>query len=439
MPSFAEGLAKSLLQQQVLDQQDTENRRKDAIALASLQNNQEEMEWKRKDRERDDATRKELEDNFNNFYNKEVEEPIEGALPDVDGKVPTRKVRKTFQMGDRTSLDGIKRDMGYMQGLVSILSKNGKITPEVYAKSMDHMDGLERNGIASAAARLLVNPDDANAQKILANKFGVDPNGKLGFEMTNKTPDGKDSLMPNFFLTYTDANGQQQRKDVTPSMIAMNIATFADIQKNAVALQEKGAAIEQHNATAAKDRALAAEVPANAKAERAQRYAQAKRDAAAADNPTKGSDHWNTFTQRLTAEEKFFKVPGLYVGFGDKKKSMPDEGAAGIINQFGEVMIGAGIKGAQAYSQSKAMLEEANRLAMEGVKQKAKDARAQAVREGKGTANIDAAENNPDWVMEGFNNLRKYYVDKGLANLRRQLEQIQQQQQPAGRRAAAIQ
>ena len=104
MASFAEGLAKGLMQGQELDLRRSADRRAEAISLAKLANSAEEMEVKRQQRKRDDDFREGMSNLYTSLYNPEVEEQVpvkSGAIadPNAPAQMTTQKVRKTFGMG----------------------------------------------------------------------------------------------------------------------------------------------------------------------------------------------------------------------------------------------------------------------------------------------------------------------------------------------------
>lgn len=321
MASFIEGLAKGLQNQEEMQLRRNADRRQEAISLATLASQADDLEYKRQERKRESDLRAGMSNLYNSIYNPEVEEQVpvqSGAIqdPSAPAQTTTQKVRKSFTMGER-STEGRARDMQYMMGYTKLMIDSGKITPEQMKQSMEFNRYLETEGLKDSLATLILKPEDKNAAGVLAKRFNLDP-ASVNFEVVNKDAQGKPTAVPRFVLTAKNANGMPVQYDVSNALQAIGVSTLADIQKGNVGLAKDNAAINASNAAAGASNAAsalhtaqAAEVAPNAKSQRELRDSQVQlnRDRGAALQEPKTNTSLKFFSTKTGIDGKPVEMP----------------------------------------------------------------------------------------------------------------------------------
>jgi len=428
--SFAEGLAKGLMQGQELDLRRSADRRAEAISLAQLANNAEELEFKRQQRKRDDDFRQGMSNLYTSIYNPEVEEqvPVKASAivdPNAPAQVSTQKVRKAFNMGERSE-EGRARDLQYMMGYTKLLIDNGKITPDQMKQSMEFTRYLESEGLKDSLAALMLNPGDIKAAGTLAKRFNLNPES-VNFEVVTKGADGKELVIPKFVLNAKNAAGTAVQYDVSNALQAIGVSTLADIQKNAGSNAKTESEVGENRAQAMKYNAEAtSEIPAKARYYNALADAQpgkaAARDAAAA---AKRGTEYDIFNKAYQAQlgNKGPTLPWKQEIPGKGLESLGDDNGGAIITTIGTRMIDSGMGGGQAFRMASDILGQINTAALRDVEDYHRKLRADPKRYNTDEKMVNRSLMDPNFKMQGFNEFRNRRLQAYLRQVDERMSQ----------------
>jgi hypothetical protein len=424
MASFAEGLAKGLMQGQELDLRRSADRRAEAISLAKLANSAEEMEVKRQQRKRDDDFREGMSNLYTSLYNPEVEEQVpvkSGAIadPNAPAQMTTQKVRKTFGMGERSE-EGRARDLQYMMGYTKLLIDNGKITPDQMKQSMEFTRYLEGEGLKDSLAALMLNPNDTKAAGTLAKRFNLNPES-VNFEVVTKGADGKELVIPKFVLNAKNAAGTPVQYDVSNALQAIGVSTLADIQKNAGTTAKTESEVTENQAQALKADAEAKQlIPAkkryyDALADTQPDKASAKAAAAAAKRGTE----YDIFNKAFQAQSgnKGPSLPWKQEIPGEGVKSIGDDNGYGILTTIGTRMIDSGMGGGQAFRMASDILFKINQAALADYNNYEAQLKANPKAYGLDEKKVNRSLMDPNFKLEKFEEFRKRQLEIYFKNV----------------------
>lgn len=423
MASFAEGLAKGLMQGQELDLRRSADRRAEAISLAQLANSAEEMEFKRQQRKRDEDFRQGMSNLYTSIYNPEVEEQVpvkSGAIadPNAPTQMSTQKVRKAFNMGERSE-EGRARDLQYMMGYTKLLIDNGKITPDQMKQSMEFTRYLESEGLKDSLAALMLNPNDTKAAGTLAKRFNLNPES-VNFEVVTKGADGKELVIPKFVLNAKNAAGTPVQYDVSNALQAIGVSTLADIQKNAGTNAKTESEVAENKAQALKFGAEAnIEIPAKG------RYY----DALAASQPDKAAakrgTEYDVFNKAFQAQlgNKGPTLPWKQEIPGKGLESIGDDNGGAIINTIGTRMIDSGMGGGQAFRMASDILGQINAAALRDVEDYHRKLKTDPKAYGSDEKMVSRSLMDPNFKLQGFNEFRNRRLQAYLRQVDERMSQ----------------
>lgn len=423
MASFAEGLAKGLMQGQELDLRRSSDRRAEAISLAQLANSAEELEFKRQQRKRDEDFRQGMSNLYTSIYNPEVEEQVpvkSGAIadPNAPAQMTTQKVRKAFGMGERSE-EGRARDLQYMMGYTKLLIDNGKITPDQMKQSMEFTRYLEGEGLKDSLAALMLNPSDTKAAGTLAKRFNLNPES-VNFEVVTKGADGKELVIPKFVLNAKNAAGTPVQYDVSNALQAIGVSTLADIQKNAGTNAKTESEVAENKAQALKFGAEAnIEIPAKG------RYY----DALAATQPDKAAakrgTEYDVFNKAFQAQlgNKGPTLPWKQEIPGKGLESIGDDNGGSIINTIGTRMIDSGMGGGQAFRMASDILGQINAAALRDVEDYHRKLKADPKAYGSDEKMVSRSIMDPNFKLQGFNEFRNRRLQAYLRQVDERMSQ----------------
>ena len=423
MASFAEGLAKGLMQGQELDLHRSSDRRAEAISLAQLANSAEEMEVKRQQRKRDDDFRQGMSNLYTSIYNPEVEEQVpvkSGAIadPNAPAQMSTQKVRKTFGMGERSE-DGRARDLQYMMGYTKLLIDNGKITPDQMKQSMEFTRYLEGEGLKDSLAALMLNPNDTQAAGTLAKRFNLNPES-VNFEVVTKGVDGKELVIPKFVLNAKNAAGTPVQYDVSNALQAIGVSTLADIQKNAGTTAKTESEVAENKAQALKFGAETnIEIPAKG------RYY----DALAASQPDKAAakrgTEYDVFNKAFQAQlgNKGPTLPWKQEIPGKGLESIGDDNGGSIINTIGTRMIDSGMGGGKSFRMASDVLGQINAAALRDVEDYHRKLKSDPKAYGSNEKMVSRSVMDPNFKLQGFNEFRNRRLQAYLRQVDERMSQ----------------
>ena len=423
MASFAEGLAKGLMQGQELDLRRSADRRSEAISLAQLANSAEEMEFKRQQRKKDEDFRQGMSNLYTSIYNPEVEEPVQvktGAItdPNTPAQTTTQKVRKNFGMGERSE-EGRARDLQYMMGYTKLLIDNGKITPEQMKQSMEFTRYLESEGLKDSLAALMLNPGDTKAAATLAKRFNLSPES-VNFEVVTKGADGKELTIPKFVLNAKNAAGTPVQYDVSNALQAIGVSTLADIQKNTGAIAKTESEVAENKAQALKFGAEAnQEIPAKA------RYYNALADSQPDKASAKRGTEYDVFNKAFQAQlgNKGPTLPWKQEIPGKGLESIGDDSGGSIINTIGTKMIDSGMGGGQAFRMASDVLGQINSAALRDVEDYHRKLKADPKAYGSDEKMINRSLMDPNFKLQGFNEFRNRRLQAYLRQVDERMSQ----------------
>lgn len=426
MASFAEGLAKGLMQGQELDLRRSSDRRAEAISLAQLANSAEEMEFKRQQRKKDEDFRQGMSNLWAGIYNPEVEEQVPvktGAITDPNAPVQmaTQKVRKNFSMGERSE-EGRARDLQYMMGYTKLLIDSGKITPEQMKQSMEFTRYLEGEGLKDSLAALMLNPNDTKAAGVLAKRFNLSPES-VNFEVVTKAADGKDLVVPKFVMNAKNAAGTPVQYDVSNALQAIGVSTLADIQKNAGATAKVESEVAENKSKALKlDAETTIEIPARG------RYYDALADAQPAKLDAKRGTEYDIFNKAFQGQlgNKGPTLPWKQEIPGKGLESITDDNGGAIINSIGTRMLDAGMGGGQAFRMASDVLGQINAAALRDVEEFHRKLKANPKEFGSDEKTVRRQLMDPAFKLQGFNDYRN-------RRLQAYFQQVDQRMNPSPR------
>lgn len=423
MASFAEGLAKGLMQGQELDMRRSADRRSEAISLAQLANSAEEMEFKRQQRKKDEDYQQGMSNLYASIYNPEVEETVPvttGAIPDPNApaQTTTRKVRKNFSMGERSE-EGRARDLQFMMGYTKLLIDSGKITPEQMKQSMEFTRYLESEGLKDSIAALMLNPGDTKAAATVAKRFNLSPES-VNFEVITKGADGKELSIPKFVLNAKNAAGTPVQYDVSNALQAINVSTLADIQKNVGAIAKTESDVAESKAKTKKAIAEAdIEIPAKARYWDALSASQP--DKAAAKRGTEYDIFNKAFQNQLG--NKGPTLPWKQEIPGKGLESISDDNGGAIVNTIGTKMIDSGMAGGQAFRMASDVLGQMNAAALRDVEEYHRKLKADPKAYGFDEKTVNRKLMDPNFKLEGFNDYRNRRLQAYLQTVEERMAQ----------------
>lgn len=442
--SFAQGLAEGLMNRELLDLRRGADRRAEAISLAQLASQAEDLEYRRQQRKKDEDFRVGMSNLYGNIYNPEVEEKVEvktGAMtdPSAPKQFTTQKVRKNFNMGERSE-EGRARDLQYMMGYTKLLIDNGKITPDQMKQSMEFTRYLESEGLKDSLASLMLNPNDTKAAGVLAKRFNLSPES-VNFEVVTKDANNQQLVVPRYVLNAKNANGMPVQYDVSNALQAIGVSTLTDIQKNAgdIASKESGvlrdrAAISASNAQVSESGARTSKLNEEIKNMPAESAAtiNEKNATAALRRAQAGAvgDKSDLVRQRVGTEYDIFnknaqstlgnkgpvlpwqmEVPGK--GF----ENIDDVRGGEIIGQIGGRMLDAGVKGGEAWRRTQEIVSKLNAAAMTDLDDYYKRLKANPEQFGTTKEQVARSMADPNFKIQGFNTYRSRRLEKLLKQM----------------------
>lgn len=308
--SFAEGLARGIIQGDELQGKREDRRRAAALDMANITMNQQKMQmaqeqsqregekfgWEKAERERLVAMREEIADTFRNRYG-----------PQPDGT--------TIYLGNNGDFD--------RQSFQILGEKFWKFArPEEADKALKQAEYFEKKGVNEAVARFFAtNGQDTEALQNVAHKFGL-KKGSVTMQVKNGT----------YMLGGETLKGEKIEYDAAPYLAIMDFPALLNIKKNKLADDKTQAEIDENRADANYKNAAAGSIN---RGERATKGSQA-------------TENWKDFdsaSQRLSA---YF--PGINTGMAGQFKGIPDEEAQMIVRKFAMPHLDAGVTGHKAFS-----------------------------------------------------------------------------------------
>lgn len=180
MASFAEGLVQGLQRQQELNLRKAEQRRQQAISMSQLAASEEEREYKREQRAKQEKALGEIQQLQESVFGYEADVPAQampGGAPAAPGQpAPTQKVKKYHDIYDN-SPEGRERQLRYHSGYTRILMNNGLMSPADMKASAEYATYLDKSGLSDAALNLFMTDGrDQRSLNFLAKKLNLDPN-----------------------------------------------------------------------------------------------------------------------------------------------------------------------------------------------------------------------------------------------------------------------
>jgi len=228
MASFAEGLVQGLQRQQEVNLRKAEQRRQQAISMSQLAATEEERQYKREQRAKQEKALGEAQQLMEREFGYDVEEPVpaamQGGAPAVPGQpVPTQKVRKYHDIYDN-SPEGRERQLRYHSGYTRILMNNGLMSPADMKASAEYANYLDKSGVSDAALNLFMTDGrDQRSLNFLAKKLNLDP---ASIKITGSLVDNTAKI------EAAGVNGQAFSRPLGDIFSALGIDAFEKIQKS---------------------------------------------------------------------------------------------------------------------------------------------------------------------------------------------------------------
>lgn len=262
MASFAEGLAKGLLQGEEIQDRRVNRERQQAITMATLANQAEELNFKRAERKK----KQDALDEINKFENDHYTVTRKVANPDF-GNVPNAPqfIDQSVQLrpGEDQTPEGLKRDAQFLVGQMQIYRKFGLVTPDQQKAALEYSRAVNKDGLVDSVVNLMVTGQDNGASAALAKRFNLKQDT---IQFVSKPVQG--SKFPQMFILAKTNDGATIEKPLTPILSAMGIAAGAAYDeaisaptKRDVAIKKDESIIGSNNASAAKSRAEATTLP----------------------------------------------------------------------------------------------------------------------------------------------------------------------------------
>ena len=219
MASFAEGLVKGLQQQQELNLRRSEQKRQQAISMSQLASAEEERQYRREQRDKQEKAVGEIRQLMDNVFGYDETLPAQ-AVPGQ--AAPAQTVRKQYDIYD-SSPEGRERQLRYHSGYTRILMNNGLMSPADMKASAEYAGYLDKSGVSDAALNLfLTDGRDAKSLSFLAKKLNLDPNS---VKITGSLVDNSAKI------EAVGANGQAFSRPLGDIFSALGINAFENIQK----------------------------------------------------------------------------------------------------------------------------------------------------------------------------------------------------------------
>jgi hypothetical protein len=249
MASFAEGLVRGLQQQQETNLRRSEQRRQQAITMADLAAKEEERDYVRQQRQKQEKAMTEIQQLQDSVFGYDEDVPAQAMPGQAPGAAPTQKVRKYYDIYDSTP-EGRERQLRYHSGYTRILMNNGMLKPEDIKASNEYANYLNKSGLADAGLNLyLTDGKDQNSLKFLAKKLNLNPDT---VKVTGSLVDGSAKI------EAVTLDGQTMTRPLDQMFSALGIDAFDKIKarqleerKTEAAITESGARTEAARASAA--------------------------------------------------------------------------------------------------------------------------------------------------------------------------------------------
>lgn len=262
MASFAEGLAKGLMQSQEMQDRRADRERQSAITMATLANQAEELNYKRAERKK----KQDALDEINKFETDHYTVTKQVPNPDF-GKVPNapQMIDQAVQLrpGEDQTPEGLKRDAQFLVGQMQIYRKYGLVTPDQQKAALEYSRAVNKDGLVDSVVNLMVTGQDNGASAALAKRFNLKQDT---IQFVSKPVQG--SKFPQMFILAKTNDGATIEKPLTPILSAMGIAAGAAYDeaisaptKRDVAIRKDESIIGSNDASAAKNRADANTLP----------------------------------------------------------------------------------------------------------------------------------------------------------------------------------
>jgi hypothetical protein len=234
MASFAEGLVKGLQQQQELNLRRSEQKRQQAISMSQLASAEEERQYRREQRDKQEKAVGEIRQLMDNVFG--YDEPAQAVPGQAPGQAaPAQTVRKQYDIYD-SSPEGRERQLRYHSGYTRILMNNGLMSPADMKASAEYAGYLDKSGVSDAALNLfLTDGRDAKSLGFLAKKLNLDPNS---VKITGSLVDNSAKI------EAVGANGQAFSRPLGDIFSALGINAFENIQENKRKEQVTAATLE---------------------------------------------------------------------------------------------------------------------------------------------------------------------------------------------------
>lgn len=249
MASFAEGLVRGLQQQQEVNLRRSEQRRQQAITMSELAAKEEERDYVRQQRQKQEKALTEIQQLQDNVFGYDEDVPVQAMPGQAPGAAPTQKVRKYHDIYESTP-EGRERQLRYHSGYTRILMNNGMLKPEDIKASNEYANYLNKSGLADAALNLyLTDGKDSNSLKFLAKKLNLNPET---VKITGSLVDGSSKI------EATTLDGQAMSRPLSQMFSALGVDAFDKIEasklerrKTEAQITESGARTEAARASAA--------------------------------------------------------------------------------------------------------------------------------------------------------------------------------------------
>jgi hypothetical protein len=239
MASFAEGLVRGLQQQQETNLRRSEQRRQQAITMADLAAKEEERDYVRQQRQKQEKAMTEIQQLQDSVFGYDEDVPAQAMPGQAPGAAPTQKVRKYYDIYDSTP-EGRERQLRYHSGYTRILMNNGMLKPEDIKASNEYANYLNKSGLADAGLNLyLTDGKDQNSLKFLAKKLNLNPDT---VKVTGSLVDGSAKI------EAVTLDGQTMTRPLDQMFSALGIDAFDKIKARQLEERKTEAAIKESGA-----------------------------------------------------------------------------------------------------------------------------------------------------------------------------------------------
>lgn len=239
MASFAEGLVRGLQQQQETNLRRSEQRRQQAITMADLAAKEEERDYVRQQRQKQEKALTEIQQLQDSVFGYDEDVPVQAMPGQAPSAAPTQKVRKYYDIYDSTP-EGRERQLRYHSGYTRILMNNGMLKPEDIKASNEYANYLNKSGLADAGLNLyLTDGKDQNSLKFLAKKLNLNPDT---VKVTGSLVDGSAKI------EAVTLDGQTMTRPLDQMFSALGIDAFDKIKARQLEEKKTEAAITESGA-----------------------------------------------------------------------------------------------------------------------------------------------------------------------------------------------